>query len=74
MVMHDRRSAVDIAKAEGYADHTTVVHGRQRAIESFVKWAGGAEALAEALRQYLVDREAQDAHDRLKYLPRWVHG
>lgn len=70
-VMHDKRSTRDIAEAEGVSQ-PAIVQGRQKALDSFVKWAGGAEALAESLKTYLVARESQDYRDRLKYLPRWV--
>jgi hypothetical protein len=73
VLMFDRRSQDAIAEEEGITQ-AAVSLGRSRAVEKFVAWAGGKAALAEALRQYLVDRESQDGRDRLKYLPRWVHG
>ncbi len=73
MVMHDTRSTRDIADDIGVSQ-PAIVQGRQRAIASFAEFMGGKAALAEKLRQYLFDRELQDGRDRLKYLPRWIHG
>ena len=72
-LMHDPRAQREVAKEDSISQ-AAVSLGRSRAVDAFVAWAGGKAALAEAIRQYLVDREAQDAQDRLKYLPRWVHG
>ena len=73
MVMHDTRSTREIGDDIGVS-HEAVVQGRQRAVTSFTEFMGGKAALAEKLRQYLFDRELQDGRDRLKYLPRWIHG
>ena len=73
MVMHETRSTRDIGDDMGVS-HEAVVQGRKRAVTSFVQHMGGKATLAEKLRQYLFDRELQDGRDRLKYLPRWIHG
>ncbi len=73
-VMNDYRAARDIAKDRELSDHTAVIHGRKRAVAAFVAHMGGKEALAEKLRQFLADKDAQDGSSRLHYLPRWCHG
>ena len=73
-IMHDIRSTRDIAKDLGFKDHTAVVKARGRAVDQLVESIGGKAATAEKLRQFLFDLETQDGLDRLKYLPRWVHG
>ena len=73
VLMTDRRSTRDLAEVGGVSQ-PAIVQGRQRAVDSFVKHMGGKAALAEKLRTYLHDRETQDGRDRLKYLPRWIHG
>lgn len=73
-VMHDGRSTREIATDLGFADHTAVVKARKRAVDQLVESCGGKAVLAEKLRQFLHDKEQQDGLERLKYLPRWVHG
>ena len=72
-VMYDFRATRDIAKDEGVSQ-PAVVLGRQRAVEKFTAYMDGKSALAEKLRQFLADKDAQDGGSRLHYLPRWVHG
>ena len=73
-LMFDLRSTRDIANDLGYADHTAVVKGRKRATEAFIEYMGGKTELAEKLRTFLHAHEMADGRDRLKFLPRWVHG
>lgn len=73
IVMLDTRSTRDIGE-DLDVSHAAVVLGRQRAVESFVKFMGGKAALAEKLREYMHAKEVSDGKERLKFLPRWVHG
>lgn len=72
-VMYDTRPLEDKGKNLGITKQA-VQQAQQRAVDQLVESCGGKEALAEKLRQYLHDKEMQDGRDRLKYLPRWVHG
>ena len=73
ITMLDTRSTRDIGE-DLKLDQSAVVHGRKRAVESFVKYMGGKAALAEKLRTYLHAGELSDGRDRVKFLPRYVHG
>ena len=72
-VMHDRRAFEDQAADLGVTKQA-VQQAQARAVDQLVESCGGKAALAEKLRQYLHDKEAQDGLDRVKFLPRWVHG
>jgi len=72
-VMHDRRTQEDQAKDAGVTQQAVSI-AQARAVEQLVESCGGKLALAEKLRQFLHDKEQQDGRERLKYLPRWVHG
>ena len=73
IVMFDTRSQEDIADDLGLTQ-AAVSLGRKRAVEKFVEYMGGPAALAEKLRTYLHAAEMTDGRDRVKFLPRYVHG
>ena len=73
IVMLDTRSQEDIGADLGLTQ-AAVSLGRKRAVEKFVEYMGGPAALAEKLRTYLHAAEMTDGRDRVKFLPRYVHG
>lgn len=72
-VMVDTRSFEDQAQDLGVTKQA-VQQAQARAVEQLVESCGGKAALAEKLRDFLALKEQQDGLERLKYLPRWVHG
>jgi hypothetical protein len=78
-VMHDGRSFEDQGRELGVSKQA-VQQAQERAVEQLVESCGGKAALAESLRSYLAARDSMDElttgtpGERLKYLPRWVHG
>jgi hypothetical protein len=72
-VMTDTRAFEDQAQDQGVTKQA-IQQAQARAVDQLVESCGGKTALAEKLRTFLHDREQQDGLERLKYLPRWVHG
>jgi hypothetical protein len=72
-VMNDRRTLEDRAGALGIT-RQAVQQAQKRAVEQLVESCGGKAAVAEKLREYLHAKEGQDGRERLKFLPRWIHG
>jgi hypothetical protein len=72
-VMYDGRSQEEQGKELGITQQAVSV-AQKRAVDQLIESCGGKAKLAESLRQFLHDKEQADGQDRLKYLPRWVHG